>query len=46
MQLHILQTASVQQQIDRQLEQAKQATVELNKAVDRYKDMMEGLNDA
>jgi len=44
MQQHIIHATLVQQELDDQLKQITNATAELNKAVDRYKDMMEGFD--
>ena len=45
MQAHIIQSALVQQELDDKLKQITAATTALNEAVDKYKDMMEGLNN-
>lgn len=45
MQLHIIQSTLAQQELNDKLKLITDATAELNKAVDRYKDMMEGYSD-
>lgn len=45
MQLHIIQSTLAQQELDEKLKQITNATDNLNKAVDRYKDTMEGIDN-